>query len=94
MLTLTEDARTIVKTIASQAADSDAGGLRISATESDSMDFALALVAAPEPKDEVVEQAGARVFLEEHAAATLADKVLDAQVDTEGAVSFAIGDPA
>lgn len=94
MLTLTQDASTIVKTIADQASGTPDGGLRISAADSDNMDFALALTPAPEPQDQVVEQAGARVFLEEHAAATLADKVLDAQVDEAGAVRFAIGDQA
>jgi hypothetical protein len=40
-----------------------------------------------------VESSGARVFLEENAAVVLSDKVLDAQVDDEGAVRFAIGLP-
>lgn len=92
MLTLTEDASTIVKTIASQTPGAEDGGLRISAMDSDNVDFALAVTPAPEPQDEVVERAGARVFLEENAAATLSDKVLDAQIDDEGAVRFAIGD--
>lgn len=94
MLTLTEDARTIVKTIAGQASGAEDGGLRISSADSGSMDFALALTPAPEPQDQVVEQDGARVFLEQHAAQTLNDKVLDAQVDEAGAVRFAIGDHA
>ena len=45
---------------------------------------------AERSSDEVIESAGARVFLEEHAAEALADKVLDAQLDEGGAVRFAI----
>ena len=81
MLTLTEDAQTIVKTITSQGPGPAEGGLRIAATNADKSDFSLAVAPAPEPEDQVVESSGARVFLEENAAIALADKVLDAQVD-------------
>lgn len=91
MLTLTENASTIVKTIAGPTPGSEEGGLRISASDAEATDFTLAVAPTPEPKDEVVESDGAKVFLEQNAAATLSDKVLDAQVDDAGAVSFAIG---
>jgi iron-sulfur cluster assembly protein len=91
MLTLTENASTIVKTIAAQTPGADDGGLRISSKDSGTTDFTVAVTASPEPRDEVVESDGARVFLEEEAAAVLFDKVLDAQVDDEGAVRFALG---
>jgi iron-sulfur cluster assembly protein len=39
-----------------------------------------------------VENAGARVFLEGHAAEVLADKVLDAELDDDGKVRFAVTD--
>jgi Fe-S cluster assembly iron-binding protein IscA len=42
------------------------------------------------PGDQVLEEDGARVFLEETAAETLEDKVLDAQVDDNGGVQFTI----
>lgn len=46
---------------------------------------------APQPGDQVLEEeAGARVFLEETAAVTLDDKVLDAQIDQSGGVQFTI----
>jgi hypothetical protein len=38
-----------------------------------------------------VETAGARVFLDPQAALYLDDKVLDAEVDTEGKVRFTLG---
>lgn len=90
MLTLTDNASTVVKTLADQATGSPEGGVRISS--SDSADtFAVAVTSTPENDDQVVESGGARVFLEEGAALALSDKVLDAQIDPEGAVHFAIG---
>jgi iron-sulfur cluster assembly protein len=91
MLTLTENASNIVKTIAAQNAGADDAGLRISSSDAEGADFAVTLTPAPEPHDEIVESAGARVFLEENAAVALSDKVLDAQVDDAGSVRFAIG---
>ena len=41
-----------------------------------------------------MEDAGARVFLEENAAGILDDKVLDAQVDESGSVQFSIAPQA
>ncbi|MET0715022.1 MAG: Fe-S cluster assembly protein HesB [Mycetocola sp.] len=92
MLTLTENASTIVRTITTQSTGTEEGGLRISSPAPESADLAVAVAESPEPLDEVVEVAGARVFLEENAAASLGDKILDAQVDEDGAVRFAIAD--
>lgn len=92
MLTLTDNASTIVKTIASQATGDESAGLRISSqTEEGAGDFAVDVAASPETEDQVVESGGARVFLEEGAALALDDKVLDAEVNEEGAVRFSIG---
>lgn len=93
MLTLTENASSLIKNLAEQTSVADAG-LRISTTDADSTNFAVDFTPAPEPTDQVVENAGARVFLEQNAATALSDKVLDAQVDAEGAVRFAVGTPA
>lgn len=90
MLTLTENASTIVKTLTEQAPQDEAG-LRISSNNPENTSFAAAVTPAPEPADQVVESGGARLFLEEGAAVALDDKILDAQVDDQGAVSFAIG---
>lgn len=92
MLTLTENASTIVRTITTQTAGTEEGGLRISSPAAESADLAVAVAASPEPQDEVVEVGGARVFLEENAAVVLNDKILDAEVDEAGAVRFAIGE--
>ena len=90
MLTLTENATSLIKNLAEQTAVAENAGLRISTTEGDA-GLAVDLTPAPEPTDQVVESSGARVFLEPNAAVVLDDKVLDAQLDEGGAVTFAIG---
>lgn len=94
MLTLTDNATAIVTTLVNHQTDTVDAGLRIheasgSAT-ADGTRFSVRVAEHPEPQDQVVELAGARVFLEESAAIALDDKVLDAGVDDEGAVSFAV----
>ena len=90
LLTLTENASTIVKTITDQTTDSEDAGLRFSQEAADASALAITTADAPEPGDQVVEDGGARVFLEENAAGVLDDKVLDAQVDDTGSVQFSI----
>jgi hypothetical protein len=48
------------------------------------------VTADPEPEDQVVEISGTRLFLDETAVSALDDKILDAGVDEEGSVSFAV----
>ena len=91
MLTLTENASTIVKTLTAQAPGSDDTGLRIASTNPENTAFSVGVADAPEPMDLVVESEGARVFLEPGAAVALDDKVLDASLDDRGSVSFEIG---
>jgi len=91
MLTLTENASTVVKSIVEQTGDSDNGGLRISQDAADSTALHVMPSSSPEPGDKVVEDGGARLFLEEIAATTLDDKVLDARVDESGGVEFMVG---
>ena len=50
----------------------------------------LGTTDAPE-EDQVVEESGAQVFLEPHAAEALDDKVLDAEIEG-GEVRFAVGE--
>lgn len=89
MLTLTENAATIVKTISDRTTSGETGGLRFSSADgSDAL--AIATADAPEPGDSVVERDGARVFLAEAAADVLDDQVLDAEVDPSGGIQFTI----
>ena len=90
MLTLTENASTVVKTIVDQSRGRQEAGLRISQDAVDSPALHVIATEAPQPGDQVLEEDGARVFLEETAAETLDDKVLDAQVDDNGGVQFTI----
>ena len=91
MLTLTENARTIVKDISTQPGQPESAGLRISAESDTEPAFGVAAADAPEPGDQVVEASGATVYLDQRAAVMLEDKVLDAAVDESGKVEFALG---
>ena len=94
MLTLTENADAVVTTIVGREDASADAGLRIQTAEGQGPNgearFAVHVVPSPEPADVVVESQGSRVFLEDAAADALSDKVLDAGVDEQGAVSFTI----
>lgn len=95
MLVLTEAAAEVVKSVASTPQAPDGAGLRIeSAPSSPSEDpgsLRVSAAAGPDVNDQVIEAAGARVFLEPQAAAYLDDKVLDAQVDELGEARFSLG---
>ncbi|QZY27707.1 Fe-S cluster assembly protein HesB [Nocardioides coralli] len=89
MLTLTENATAVVKGIADQVPE--ASGLRITGGPAEEPSLEVAPASAAEPGDQVVEQEGATVYLDENAVLLLDDKVLDARVDEEGRVEFALG---
>lgn len=91
MLTLTENASMIVKDISTQQGLPETAGLRITSESGPEPTFGVAAAEHAEPGDQVVEQAGATVYLDEAAAAMLDDKVLDAAVDPDGKVEFALG---
>ena len=98
MLTLTENASTIVNEITTQIGLGEGGGLRISAdssaADSTQPNFELTPAEQGEPGDQVVEKAGATVYLDEAAAVLLDDKILDATVDEEGRPAFAVAPQA
>ncbi len=89
MLTLTENASTIVRDITTQPGLPETAGLRIT-SDGDQSSFAIAAADAAAPADQVVEQAGATLYLDEQAAVVLDDKILDAAVDDSGQVEFAL----
>ena len=94
MLVLTEAAAEVVKAITSTQEAPESSGLRIASSTADSADpGALQVSAAPGPgeNDQVIETAGAHVYLEPQAALYLDDKVLDAQVDQDGKAHFSLG---
>ena len=87
MLTLTENACTIVKQITEAPDAPEGAGLRISG-EPDG--FSLSAAPQPEPGDQVVEQDGATVYLDAAAAEQLDALVLDAGVDETGNLQFGL----
>ena len=89
MLTLTENASTIVRDITTQPGLPETAGLRIT-SDGDQSSFAIAAADNAEPADQVVEQAGATLYLDPQAATVLEDKILDAAVDDSGQVEFAL----
>jgi iron-sulfur cluster assembly protein len=93
MLVLTEAAAEVVKAMTSTPQAPEGSGLRIVSAAAQSGDAGeLQVSAAPGPSenDQVIETAGAHVYLEPQAAAYLEDKVLDAQVDQEGKTYFSL----
>ena len=93
LLTLTDDAVEAVKHIVSSSDEfSETGGLRMVAQQTEmQMSLELSVVQLPAEDDEVIEEQGARVFLEPEAAALLDDKVLDVTV-VQDQVAFTIAE--
>jgi len=91
VLALTDSAVEAVKTVVeSSPAAPETAGLRMVAEQTPTQtNLQLSIVSQPAEDDEVIEEEGARVFLEPAAAALLDDKVLDASL-AEGEVAFTL----
>jgi iron-sulfur cluster assembly protein len=89
MLTLTENAVAVIRDITGQREVPTGAGLRIAPDVSGSLN--LSVSPEPQPGDEVVDEGGARLFLDQEAAPMLADKALDVSVDGQGGVQFMLG---
>lgn len=92
MLTLTPSAVEVVNTMTEASGNADSAGLRIAHTTDTPEGDALAVefVTGPAADDQVLDQGGARVFLEQKAATYLDDKVLHGELDPEGHVRFGV----
>ena len=90
MLVLTDTAATVINSLGDQPGWNDAAGIRIAGPNDGSSQLDLAAAEAPIEGDQVVEQDGARVFLEPGAARMLDDMVLDAAVQDDGSVQFTL----
>jgi iron-sulfur cluster assembly protein len=93
LLALTDSAVEAVKSIVSSSDDvAETGGLRMVADRAGTQaNFQLSVVPLPAEDVEVIDEQGARVFLEPDAASLLDDKVLDASVEQDQ-VAFTIAD--
>ena len=84
MLTLTDNARHAVQTIADRAGLPSEGGLRIARSVEQPDSFEMSLVPTPVAGDEVIESEGTHVFLEPTTSEVLADQQLDAAPSADG----------
>jgi Fe-S cluster assembly iron-binding protein IscA len=93
LLALTDSAVQAVKEIVSSAEETpETGGLRLVADrEGAQANFQLSVVPLPAEDDEVIEEQGARLFLDPEAASLLEGKVLDASVE-QNQVAFTLAD--
>jgi len=93
LLALTDDAAEVVRQIVSASDEvSDNGGLRMVAQQVGvDTGLELSIAALPAEDDEVIEEQGARVFLDPQAASLLDDKILDANVE-QNRIAFTIAD--
>lgn len=92
MLAITDTAAEAINGIVTTHEAPETAGLRIVARPESQPEGALevSVAATPAEDDEVVQESGAQVFLEPLAAKALDDKVLDAEIDEQGQVRFAI----
>ena len=87
MLALTDNALAVIRQITESPQVPDGAGLRIAPAVGGNGELQLSLQPTPEPGDEVIDDAGARVFLDSQAAELLSDQTLDAEVN-DGEAGF------
>ena len=81
------------RTLADQANMPEETGVRISSTTGKRPTGARTIRGeGPQPKDQVIEVQGARVFVDSDVAAGLEDRALDAQITEKGQVRFMLAD--
>ncbi len=85
MLTVTDSARNAVEDLAQQAGVPAEGGLRIAQSTGQPGNFELALVPAPQPDDQIVDDSGqTHVFVDAQAAPALETLTLDTDPAAQG----------
>jgi Fe-S cluster assembly iron-binding protein IscA len=91
MLTVTDNAVSAIRSLTGQPEVPEGAGLRI-ATDQSAGALQLSVATGPHEGDQVVDNSGARLFLDTDAALLLDDKALDATVDDQGSVQFALAE--
>jgi iron-sulfur cluster assembly protein len=89
MLTLTDNAVAAIRDLTSQPDVPDGSGVRIG-TDPAAGSLMLSLAQEPIPGDQVVDVAGATVFLDSDAAPLVEEQALDATVDDTGLIEFTL----
>ena len=89
MLTLTDQAQTAVRTMIQDPQAPESAGLRIAPGDEG---IELTLVAEPASGDALIDDGGARVFVEPQAAELLNEQTLDATLEN-GQVNFFLASP-
>jgi Fe-S cluster assembly iron-binding protein IscA len=92
MLTLTDSAVQVIRSVTEQPQLPPDTGIRIAAQD-DGSSLGLSVTPGPEIGDETVESEGARVYLEPTAATVLENSTLDATFDEQGDVTFVLAEP-
>jgi Fe-S cluster assembly iron-binding protein IscA len=89
MLTLTAQA---AKAIHGLTADHPGAGLRISSKSSngDQIQLGLDVAAQPAPTDQIIEEQGSQVFLDEGVIPLLDGRILDARITDNQEVAFTL----
>jgi len=89
MLTVTSEAAEAINAL---VADQPGAGLRISSEsiDGDHITLGLAVTDTPAPTDQVIEEHGSHVFVDNQAATLLNDKILDAQITDDREVAFSL----
>ena len=80
MLTLTDNARTVIRRLITRVDGSKRAGLRI-AYVGDADQLGIEIATEPEPGDEIVDSGGTRIFVAPRALPSVQDKELHAWVD-------------
>lgn len=83
MVNLTENAKAAITGITAQAELPATGGVRLAMTEANDQ-VEMSLAPEPENDDHVIEEDGARLFVDATAAELLTDHALDAEQGPEG----------
>jgi iron-sulfur cluster assembly protein len=90
MLVLSETASTAIRQLIDRPELPDTSGLRIAPAEGEAGRLGVSTAGMPEEGDQVIEDQGARVFLEPGVAEMLDDQVLDATADDQGRIGFVL----
>lgn len=88
MLVLTDKATSLIRALNDRPEVPDDAGLRIAGPANRPSGLAISRAITPNSEDQVIEQHGARVFLDPTAAELLDNMVLDADVDPNGKIHF------